>query len=168
LLSQNVQLFLINSTHGSCQVGKRYPVFHLIFLMLPIKVTTSEETKRKPAMKIIRRQWPRPCRHLIALIAMALTAYGCATGSFIVGNWQALEGTGSVSFTDDGVFHAIDNQGMPVHGVYRLMGADGIQFEIRHGEEETEIIDARIIRAGERLTLTFPGENAVETYERIP
>ena len=44
----------------------------------------------------------------------------------------------------------------------------GIQFEIRHGGEETETIDARIVRADERLTLTFPGENAVETYERIP
>jgi hypothetical protein len=67
-----------------------------------------------------------------------------------------------------GPFHAVDNEGMPVSGVYRLVGADGIRFEIRHGEAETEIIDARIIRAGERMTLTFPGENAIETYERIP
>ncbi len=119
-------------------------------------------------MQTIGHHPPRRRSHLIALIAMALTAYGCASVPTIAGNWQALGGTGRVTFADDGVFHAIDNQGMPVSGVYRLMGADGIQFEIRHGGEETEIIDARIIRAGDRLTLTFPGENAIETYERIP
>jgi len=119
-------------------------------------------------MKTICRHMPCRCRRLIALVAMALAAYGCASGPTIVGNWQALDGTATVSFADDGVFHAVDNQGMPVSGVYRLMGADGIQFEIRHSGEEAETIDARIIRAGERLTLTFPGENAVETYERIP
>ena len=120
-------------------------------------------------MKLIRILWPCRSWRLIALIVMALTAYGgCASGPTIVGSWQALEGTAMVRFADDGVFFAVDNQGMPVSGVYRLMGADGIQFEIRHGGEETETIDARIIRAGERLTLTFPGENAVEIYKRIP
>jgi hypothetical protein len=115
---------------------------------------------------------PCPYRLLIALVVMALAAFGCASGPTsgptIVGNWKALEGTASVRFAADGVFHAVDNQGMPVSGNYRLMGADGIQFEIRHGAEETETIDARVIRAGERLTLTFPGEHAIETYERIP
>jgi hypothetical protein len=66
------------------------------------------------------------------------------------------------------VFHAVDSQGMPVSGNYRLMGTAGIQFEIRHAGEETETIDARIVQSGERLTLTFPGENTSETYERIP
>ena len=79
-----------------------------------------------------------------------------------------MEGNATVRFAADGVFHAVDNQGMPVTGNYRLMGADGIQFEIRHGGEKTETIDARVIQAGERLTLTFPGEHALETYERIP
>jgi hypothetical protein len=111
---------------------------------------------------------------------MTLAAYGCGSGPnlldnlkalegpTIVGNWRAVEGTATVSFAADGVFHAVDNQGMPVTGNYRLMGADGIQFEIRHGGEKTETVDARVIQAGERLTLTFPGENALETYERIP
>ena len=115
-------------------------------------------------------------RRLIVQIVMALVAYGCASGPTfwptygptIVGNWKAVNGTASVRFAADGVFHAVDNQGMPVSGNYRLMGADGIRFEIRHGGEETETIDARVIQAGERLTLTFPGEHALETYERIP
>ena len=123
-----------------------------------------------------------PCRRrrLIALIAMALAAYGCTSGRnllgnfkalegpTIVGSWKAVEGTSTVRFTADGVFHAVDHQGMPVSGNYRLMGADGIRFEIRQGGEATETIDARVIRTGERLTLTFPGEHVIETYERIP
>lgn len=119
-------------------------------------------------MKPIRRH--RSCLNwcLIALIVIILFAHGCASGPTIVGSWQALEGNAIVTFADDGVFHAVDNQGMPVSGVYHLTGADGIQFNIRHGKEEFETIDARIIRAGERLILSFPGENTVETYERIP
>ena len=127
-------------------------------------------------MNIIVCLMPCRCRHLIALIVMALVAYGCASrptfwptsGPTIVGNWKAVEGSATVRFAADGVFHAVDNQGMPVSGNYRLMGADGIRFEIRHGGEETETIDARVIQAGERLTLTFPGEHSLETYERIP
>lgn len=119
---------------------------------------------------------PCRCGRWIALAVIALAAYGCASGPTsgptsgpaIVGNWKAVEGTATVRFAADGVFHAVDNQGMPVSGNYRLMGADGIQFDIRHGGEETETIDARVIRTGERLTLTFPGEHAMETYERIP
>ena len=111
-------------------------------------------------------------RCVIVLIVMALVAYGCASGPTsgptIVGNWKAVEGSATVRFAADGVFHAVDNQGMPVSGNYRLMGADGIRFEIRHGGEETETINARVIQAGERLTLTFPGEHSLETYERIP
>ncbi|MDX2452331.1 hypothetical protein [Desulfosarcina sp.] len=119
-------------------------------------------------MTIISCRIPCRCRHLIALIVMAMVAYGCASGPTIVGNWKAVDGTASVRFAADGGFHAVDNQGMPVSGNYRLMGADGIRFEIRHGGEETETIDARVIQAGERLTLTFPGEHSLETYERIP
>lgn len=119
-------------------------------------------------MKPIRRH--RSCTNwcLIALIVIFLFAHGCASGPTIVGNWQALEGNVRLTFADDGVFHAVDNQGMPVSGIYHLTGADGIQFNIRHGKEESETIDARIIRAGERLILSFPGENTVDTYERIP
>ncbi|MBR9984323.1 MAG: hypothetical protein KFF68_00290 [Desulfosarcina sp.] len=131
-------------------------------------------------MKTIPCLMPCRRRRLIGLIVMTLAAYGCVSGPdlldnlktlkgpTIVGNWRAVEGTATVRFAADGVFHAVDNQGMPVTGNYRLMGADGIQFEIRHGGEKTETIDARVIQAGERLTLTFPGEHALETYERIP
>lgn len=107
-------------------------------------------------------------RFLIALMVVTAAVCGCASGPTIVGNWKAVDGAATVRFAADGVFHAVDNQGMPVSGNYRLVGADGIQFEIRHSGEETETIDATVIREGERLTLAFPGEHAIETYERIP
>lgn len=118
----------------------------------------------------------RPCRYrcLIVLVVIVLAAYGCAagptmlSGPSIIGDWKAVDGPATVRFAADGMFHAVDNQGMPVSGNYRLKGADGIQFEIRHAGEETETIDARVIQTGDRLTLRFPGENAVEIYERIP
>lgn len=119
-------------------------------------------------------------RRLIGLIVMTLAAYGCASGPTlvdhlkalegptIVGNWRALEGAATVSFAADGVFHALDNQGMPVSGKYRRVGTDGIQFEVRHSGGQTETIDVKVVQAGDRLTLTFPGENAVENYQRMP
>ncbi|BBO67702.1 hypothetical protein DSCA_16320 [Desulfosarcina alkanivorans] len=111
----------------------------------------------------------RPCgRILIALITLVLAAHGCASGPSLVGRWKAMEGSASVEFAVDGGFHAVDNEGMPVSGKYRLVGADGIQFEIRHGEADAEVVDARYTRLGERLTLAFPGEGAIETYHRIP
>jgi hypothetical protein len=142
--------------------------FALIFPVLPTNINTPDKVKMEPAMNTIVCQLSCRCRHLIVLIFMALAAYGCATGPTIVGNWKAVDGTATVRFAADGIFHAVDNQGMPVSGNYRLMGADGIQFEIRSGGDETETIDARIVRAGERLTLAFPGEQAIETYERVP
>jgi hypothetical protein len=110
----------------------------------------------------------------MVLLVMVLSAYACASGPTslsgppLLGDWKAVDGPASVRFAADGTFNAVDNQGMPVSGRYRLMGADGIQFEIRHAGEETETIQARVIQAGERLTLTFPGENVTETYQRLP
>jgi hypothetical protein len=108
------------------------------------------------------------CRHAIVLILLTLAVYACASGPAIVGHWKAVEGRATVHFDPDGAFTAVDNQGMPVSGKYRLVGPDGIRFEIRHGEADAERIDARMTRSGERMTLVFPGENAIETYERIP
>lgn len=111
----------------------------------------------------------RPLRRVvIALVVMILAAYACASGPSVVGRWKAVDGSATVDFTTDGIFHAVDNEGMPVSGKYRLVGPDGIRFEIRHDAAAVEFVDARVMRAGERLTLTFPGENAIDTYERIP
>jgi hypothetical protein len=104
----------------------------------------------------------------IALIALILAAYGCASGPTLVGRWKAVDGNATVEFDGDGKFHAVDNEGTPVAGKYRLVGQDGIQFEIRHGEADTELVDARVTRLDNRLTLSFPGDDASETYERIP
>lgn len=112
----------------------------------------------------------RCCRFAfpIALLAIILAGCGCATGPSVVGKWQAVEGPASVSFGTDGVFRAVDNQGAAVSGNYRLVGADGIQFEVLHGGHESEVIDARVARDGDRLMLTFPGEESAETYHLLP
>ena len=108
------------------------------------------------------------CAFSIALLTIILAVCGCAAGPSVVGKWQAEEGAASVSFGTDGVFHAVDNEGMAVSGNYRLVGADGVQFEVLHGGHESEVIDARVAREGDRLMLTFPGENAVDTYRLLP
>jgi hypothetical protein len=108
------------------------------------------------------------CRQVILPIVVTLAIYACASGPAIVGNWKALEGAATVNFASDGTFTAVDNEGMPVSGKYRLVGPDGIRFEIRHGEADIERVDARISRTGGRMTLIFPGENAMDAYERIP
>lgn len=112
----------------------------------------------------------RRCRYAfsIAMFAIIIAVCGCAAGPSVVGKWQAEEGTASVSFGTDGIFHAVDNEGMAVSGNYRLVGADGIQFEVLHGGHESELIDARVAREGDRLMLIFPGENAVDTYLLLP
>jgi hypothetical protein len=119
-------------------------------------------------MKTTHRHRICRCRRAIAPIVLTLAIYACASGPAIVGNWKALEGAATVNFASDGTFSAVDNEGMPVSGTYRLVDPDGIRFEIRHGEADTERIDARISRTGERMTLVFPGENAIETYELHP
>ena len=105
---------------------------------------------------------------LSVLLVILLAIGGCATGPTVVGHWQAEQGTASVRFAADGHFQAVDNQGMAVSGTYRLTGADGIQFEVRHSDNESEVIDARAVRRDDRLTLIFPGETAVETYRLVP
>jgi hypothetical protein len=119
-------------------------------------------------MKTICRR--RACcrRYLIAWTVLTFAVYACAAGPTLVGRWKAVDGSATVYFSPDGEFHAVDNEGMPVSGTYRLVGPDGIRFEIRHDGSDTERIDARLTRAGDRLTLTFPGENAIDTYGRIP
>jgi hypothetical protein len=62
----------------------------------------------------------------------------------------------------------LTTRGRPLPENTRLVGQDGIQFEIRHGEADTELVDARVARLDDRLTLSFPGDDASETYERIP
>lgn len=104
----------------------------------------------------------------IALATLLVIFSGCAAKPAILGHWQSLDGPGGVTFKADGTFEAVDNQGMPVDGKYRIKGSDGIQFEIVHENSETESIDARLTQESDRLTLIFPDQEAVENYRRIP
>jgi hypothetical protein len=85
-----------------------------------------------------------------------------------VGRWKAVDGNAAVEFTTVmGSSMPLTTRGCLLPGFTGWWGQDGIQFEIRHGEADTEIVDARI-PAGRSADPVFPGENASETYERIP
>jgi hypothetical protein len=117
--------------------------------------------------RLVRYRFRRQCCRITSL-AIIFAICGCAAGSIVVGDWQAVQGTARVTFKPDGGFEAVDNAGMAVSGRYRLTGVDGIQFEFRHGEHETEVVDARVVREEDRLMLIFPGEASVQHYRRIP
>jgi len=94
--------------------------------------------------------------------------FGCALRPALTGKWQDVEGLATVRFEADGVFNAVDNEGMAVSGTYRLTGGDGIQFEVGHGETQPEIIRARLVLQEDRLVLIVPGEKNAQTYRRLP
>ena len=105
---------------------------------------------------------------LAASLAALCFICACATTPAIVGRWESLDGPGNVTFNADGTFTATDNQGMPVEGTYRLSGPDGVRFEIVHANQATESIAARMAQDGDRMTLVFPEQDAVENYRRLP
>ena len=119
-------------------------------------------------MQTSRYRQTGPAGRRIALALLFLITCGCAAQSAVVGRWQSLEGPGGVVFHADGTFEAVDNQGMPVDGKYRMKGTDGVRFEIEHANNETESIDARMSREGDRLTLIFSDQDAVENYQLVP
>jgi len=102
------------------------------------------------------------------IIVAAVFGFGCSLQPMVTGKWQDMKGPATVRFEADGVFHAVDNEGMAVSGTYRLTGDDGIEFEVNHGEAQPEIIKARMVLQGDRMVLIFDGENSVQTYRRLP
>ena len=90
---------------------------------------------------------------LTVIIVVAVFFFGCAMRPAVTGGWQDVKGPATVRFEADGVFHAVDNEGMAVSGTYRLKGADGIQFAVDHGETQTEIVQARMVLGEDRMVL---------------
>ncbi|WP_319524884.1 hypothetical protein [uncultured Desulfosarcina sp.] len=107
-------------------------------------------------------------RMLMIVVVAAVLVSGCALRPTVTGKWQDVKGPATVHFEADGVFHAVDNEGMAVSGTYRLTGADGIQFEVDYGEAQNEIIQARMILEEDRMVLIFSEGDEVETYRRLP
>jgi len=102
------------------------------------------------------------------IVLVAVLVLGCGLRPTVTGRWQDVKGPATVHFEADGVFHAVDNEGMAVSGTYRLKGNDQIQFEVDHGETQNEIIQARMVLEEDRMVLIFPGDDEVETYRRLP
>jgi len=109
-----------------------------------------------------------PSSILTVIIVAAVLAFGCALRPTVTGKWQDVKGPATVRFEANGVFHAVDNEGMAVSGAYHLKGDDGIQFEVDHGEAQKEIIQARIVLEEDRMVLIFSDGDEVETYRRLP
>ena len=105
---------------------------------------------------------------ITVIIVVAVFFFGCALRPTLTGKWQDVKGPATVRFEADGVFHAVDNEGMAVSGTYRLTGDDGIQFEVTHDEAQPEIIQARMILEEDRMVLILPGDDEVQTYRRLP
>lgn len=105
---------------------------------------------------------------LTGVIAVAVFFFGCALRPTLTGKWLNVKGPATVRFEADGVFHAVDNEGMAVSGTYRLTGDGSIQFEVDHGDAQPEIIQARMVLEEDRMVLIFPGDDEVQTYRRLP
>jgi nitrogen fixation-related uncharacterized protein len=105
---------------------------------------------------------------LMAIIVMAVFFWGCASRPAVTGRWQDVQGPATVRFEAGGVFHGMDNEGMAVSGTYRLKGADGILFQVDHGDNRIEVVEARITLQEDRMVLIFPGEKEVQAYRRQP
>ncbi|BBO74204.1 hypothetical protein DSCW_16210 [Desulfosarcina widdelii] len=105
---------------------------------------------------------------LALIILVTVFSLGCALRPTVAGKWQDVKGPATVRFGADGVFHAVDNEGMAVSGTYRLKGNDEIQFEVNHDEARPEVIRARMVLEEDRMVLIFPGDDEVQTYRRLP
>jgi hypothetical protein len=108
-------------------------------------------------------------RRLIAAGAgLALMAWlaGCAAPG-LVGRWREADRPSTLEFRADGVFRAVDHQGMAVEGLYVREGEGGLRFEIRHPGASPEAIRCLVRVDGDVLTLVFPDSGETGIYRRV-
>ena len=90
----------------------------------------------------------------------------CANTPDVVGKWREVGKTATVIFGEDGMFKAVDNQGMAVSGTYTLHDNSTIRFAIDRQGLPPEIVDGKISMNGEELTLTSGDGSEVDRYKR--
>jgi hypothetical protein len=96
-----------------------------------------------------------------------LSIASCQQSQNVIGKWQEVGKMATLEFRDDHTFSAVDNMGMAVSGTYSLDNNGNIRFEIKHGEPEAEIIDAKVTFAGDELIFNFGDKGEVEKYRRV-
>lgn len=108
----------------------------------------------------------------IVAACMGLTVFlllffaSCASPPDITGTWREVGKAAELEFTADGVFRAVDNQGMAVAGSYTLLPDATVRFVIDHDGAEREVIDLMIVVRGDELLLTSRDNHKVEVYQR--
>ena len=122
-----------------------------------------------PSFKEVQQQSMRKnnncCTYFLAVFAWCLIV-SCAGTADVVGKWREVGKTATVVFEEDGRFRAVDNQGMAVRGTYTLHNNGAVRFTIDRQGFPPEIVDGKITRHGEELTLTSGDGSEVDRYKR--
>ena len=103
----------------------------------------------------------------IFVFAAIVFLVSCQHSINLTGKWQEVGKTATLEFRDDHTFSAVDNMGMAVSGTYALDNNGNMRFEIKYGEPEAEIIDAKVTFAGDELIFNFGDKGEVEKYRRV-
>ena len=103
---------------------------------------------------------------IFALAAIASLVF-CQQSPNLTGKWQEIGKAVTLEFNEDHTFKAVDNIGMAVSGTYALDNNGNMRFEIKYGEPEAEIIDAKVTFAGDELIFNFGDKGEVEKYRRV-
>ncbi len=105
---------------------------------------------------------------MVLLTIIFLFPVSCVSKPDIVGKWREAGKTATLEFYKDGVFKAVDNQGMAVSGLYTLFGEGRIKFEIQGDgiTKETVLLGLEVKEDNLRLTPLDGGETEIYVREK--
>ncbi len=103
---------------------------------------------------------------VLLLVPVLLVLSFCASRADLIGNWKEVGKGATIEFSKDGVFKAVDNQGMAVSGKYTLLKDGHLRCEIHQEGRTAEVVNVTISIKGDELTLTSPDHRGVERYRR--
>ena len=102
------------------------------------------------------------CSAIAILVFFFITA--CANTPNLVGKWKEIGKTATLEFWKDGIFKAVDNQGMAVKGKYTLIEPGNLKFEIFRQDSPPEIVNGTVSLQGDVLTFTSADGKEIERY----
>jgi hypothetical protein len=124
--------------------------------------SVSSVTLVKRAVNMKRNEFKLCSAFVILALCLVLA---CATPN-VVGKWKEIGKTATLEFWKDGIFKAVDNQGMAVKGKYTLIEPGNIRFEIFRQDSPPEIVNGTFSLQGDVLTLTSADGKEIERYKR--
>jgi len=107
--------------------------------------------------------------HCILLIFWAVFLTSCLhqSSSALTGKWKETRGKANIEFFENRTFKIVDNMGMTVSGTYSINDKGNVRFEIKHKDDSTEIIDAKVSIAEDEMILNFCDTGEIEKYRKI-